>query len=129
VSELTPIPSFAAERKNLRQQRQLAAKARWSKQADAKADWETMPLDEAKAALAEMRADAELGARIIQERIGKERPEQVCAVCGTVIKGLPAQIVPVRTDSTGLWDNIFYCSAECVVRRNQKQSGILSLAK
>ena len=119
----------ATDRQNLRAEKQKAAKARWARHAEAKADWQSMPLDEAKQHLAEMRADIELGAHIIQQRIGQETPVPHCVICNTEIKGLPAQTVPIRDHATGLYTNEFYCSAECVVRKNQRQSGVLSLAR
>jgi hypothetical protein len=112
-----------------RSQQREAIKARYERQRQLKDDWERMSLEQALRTLADMRADMQQGAQIIEQRLSKQKAEQVCVVCNKPIPGNPTSIETVRDPETAIMYNRFYCSAECVARKNQSQYGILSLAK
>jgi hypothetical protein len=118
-----------AKRQEERNQQREAVKIRWAREKAVETEWQKMSIEDAKRVLAELRADAELGARILQQRLGREKPEMKCIICGSRIDGYPVSQAPVRDAATGIYENVFYCSVECVARKNQQQTGVLTLAR
>lgn len=117
----------SSPRQTERNQKRAAAQARWSAEAAAKHEWQTMPLEDAKRHLAELRSEAELAAQIIQQRLRESAEDLKCVICSIPIRGVPASIITVRDVATGIYSNDYYCSAECVARKQQRQTGLLSL--
>lgn len=119
----------SSPRQTERNAKRAAVQARWQAEAERKQEWHTMPLEEAVKRLASLRADAEMGAQIIQQRAREREEDQKCVICGLAIKGVPASIITVRDQATLLAYNEYYCSAECVARKQQRQTGQLTLAR
>jgi hypothetical protein len=113
-----------------RNQQREAVKVRYERQRQLKDDWEKMSLEQALKTLADMRADMEQGAQIVQQRLSTQKnTEMICTICSKVIPMNPPAQETVRDQETGLMYNRFYCSQECFVRKTQSQTGILSLAR
>jgi hypothetical protein len=112
-----------------RNQLREALKTRYERQRQLKEDWEHMSLEQAVKTLADMRADMQQGAEIIQSRLSAQKGADRCVVCGKEITGNPTSIETIRDPETALMYNKFYCSAECVARKQQGLTGVLALQK
>jgi hypothetical protein len=103
---------------------------RYERQRQLKEQWEQMSLEEALKTLADMRADLQTGALIVEARLSAQNKDKmICCVCNKEILGNPTSYDSVHDHETGLKYNKFYCSQECLARKIQAQTGILSLAK
>jgi hypothetical protein len=113
-----------------RSQQREAVMARYERQRQLKDDWEKMSIEEALKTIADMRADMEQGAQIVQARLSAQNKDKmICSVCNKEIAANPTSYETVRDSETGLMHNIFYCSQGCLAKKVQAQTGILSLAK
>jgi len=92
-----------------------------SKGSDLATYWQTAPLEEAVARLADLRRDAELGAQIIQRRLNEERREEIrCAQCKREIAdGKWAYLNTPLNLETGMHEKIYYCSSRCFLLAKQ----------
>jgi hypothetical protein len=99
----------------LRKVAPLGGKARW----EYRVDWENTDMNEALCALAELRAELERGALILQRRQSETAIVEVrCCVCNNVIGGTD-KAVGSRTRmnyETGLYESFYVCSAKCFIK-------------
>lgn len=89
-------------------------------------DWQNAPIPDAERFLAELRAEVNRGAEIIQQRYGHRDLEGVtCVICGTdIAPGKWAMSKTPRDPETGLLKAIYYCTANCVARENLRNQGV-----
>jgi len=88
-----------------------------------KYDWENEPIDDALAYLAEIRAENERGAIILQKRISELKVERVkCFGCDNIINISEGRWAGMRTRNnfeTGLPESAYACSAACMLKLNR----------
>jgi hypothetical protein len=93
-----------------------AANARYAKEALESYPWDTAPLPEAEQRLSDMRKDIERGARALSSRYSTANDKYVkCAHCNSdIINGRWVMQKTKKDEATGLFKNIFFCTAGCV---------------
>lgn len=91
-----------------------------------KYDWDTEPLDEALAYLAEIRAEVERGGLALQKRVSELKVEKVkCFGCDNIINLSEGRWATMRTRNnfeTGLPESQYACSAACGLKLNREFS-------
>lgn len=83
-----------------------------------------IPLTEALSQLASARKNIELGAEIINDRIGKEGNSLRCSTCGGPPKRIDGNWVMQSQEldkDTGIYVRVQYCDVFCVRERNRKK--------
>lgn len=85
--------------------------------------WDSSPLDDALAYLAEIRAECEHGGLILQRRVSELKVEKVkCFGCSNMIDISQGRWATMRTRNnfeTGLSESAYACSAACGLKLNR----------
>jgi hypothetical protein len=98
-----------------------AAEHRWNvtQQTDAnfKEHCRTIPLDALLEEYAQMRKRYEAAGAILNDRVQKEKSEQVCEACGKDLTSIGwYNRQPVRDPETDIVRNVFSCSPSCFLK-------------
>ena len=121
---LPSLPATSNEEDARRQAAQAKVNKRWLAKSKSKEELESMDDNLLKKHIGALRDELTTASQILQRRIDRDSSQPTCYVCGRVIaNGLPVQTTPFKSDQTGLWENRFWCSAECVAMTNIRKQG------